>query len=152
RNPASHRENPNVAGAAVRMGAPPEPESQHDHGLAHQHPRPAMPEPAGQYRDLRTIDERRPQELERGDQRDQAEEADHFERKTGSTQPGRQCVENKEIRETTSKSQGNHHQGGGRGEYAERRQDGAPPRRGFGFAAHSWRWPASVSTDQYIGS
>ena len=96
--PDENGKDRNGAEAARGIGTRHQPESQHDQTLAHEHPRPAMPEPAGQHGHPRAIDERRPEELERGNQRDQAEEADHFEREAGGAQPRRQRVEDEIVR------------------------------------------------------
>ena len=95
------------------------------------------PSQRGQHGHPRAIDERRPEELERGDQRDQAEEADHFERKAGRTQPRRQRVEDQEVGQARRESERDHDQRGPLGEDAERRTDRAPARRRGCFTAHA---------------
>jgi len=109
---------------------------EHDHALAYQHPRTAMPEPAVENGYLRAVDERRPEEFEGRDQRDQAEEADHFERVARSTQPGRQRVEDQKIGKGGRKPQRQHDQRAPFGEDGECRR-GLPARRHeFSFSAH----------------
>ena len=119
------------------IGTRHEPEPQHDEPLAHQHPRPAMTQPAGENGDWRPVDERRPEKLEGRDQCDQAEEADHFEGEAGRAQPGRQRVEDKKVGQSGREAERHHDQRGPLGVHAERRTDRAPARRGFGFHTHA---------------
>ena len=74
-----HGKQRNPAKALRRIATGDEPEPEDDERLADQHPRTPVAEPSGEHRHFGSVDERRPQEFEAGDQGDEAEEADHFE-------------------------------------------------------------------------
>ena len=69
-----------------------------------------MPEPGSQNGYRGAVEWRRPEELDRIDEGDQAEEADRFEREAGGTQPDRQRVEDQKKRQARRKSQRQHDQ------------------------------------------
>ena len=66
--------------------------------------------------------------LKRRDQRDQAEEADHFEREPRGAEPRRQRVEDQEVRQPGREAQRDHDERGALGVHAKRTQVGAPGR------------------------
>ncbi len=67
-----------------------------------------MPEPAGQARHGGAVDQRRPEELERIGQGREAEEGDQLQRQAGVPEPGRQGVEDQEVRQAGGKAQRQH--------------------------------------------
>ena len=85
------------------------------HTSIHERRCPSQPSSTGT---LRAVDERRPEELEGRDERDQAEEADHFEREARGAQPGRQRVEDQEVGQAGRKPERHHDQRGPLGVHA----------------------------------
>ncbi len=67
-----------------------------------------MAKPAGEQRNLGAVDQRRPEEFERIDQRRQAEEADHLERQAGDPEPRGQRVEDEEKGQPGGKAERQH--------------------------------------------
>ena len=93
-----------------RVGARDQPQAEDDDCLRHQHPTPAMAQERRQQRNCDTIDQRRPQELERVGERREAEEADRAQRHARLTQPGRKRVEDEQVGQTRGEPQGQHDQ------------------------------------------
>jgi hypothetical protein len=91
----------------------------------------AMTQPRRQQRHLRAVDERRPQELERRDERDQAKEADHFQGEARRAEPRGEGVEDEVVGQAGRKAERDHDERGALGVHAKGAQERALARRRF---------------------